>query len=108
MYISDVPSICFGRAFTNIGRITGRSRDVRASFSILSQRVVREKTPGPSCPRIPAGGGHAGLAINKLCVAVAGEARYLMCEIQGVREKEEEPFKVSSPILLLLLYNSHT
>ena len=44
---------------------------------------------------------------NSLSVAVAGEARYLMCEIQGVREKEEEPFKVISPILHLLLYHPH-
>ena len=29
---------------------------VRASVSNLQQRVVREKTPGPSCPQNPAGG----------------------------------------------------
>jgi len=29
---------------------------VRASVSVLQQRVVRERTPGPSCPQIPAGG----------------------------------------------------
>jgi len=35
--------------------------------------------------------------------AVAGEARYLMCEIQGVREKEDEPFKVMSPFFFFFI-----
>ena len=29
---------------------------VRASISVLPKRVVRERTPGPSCPQNPAGG----------------------------------------------------
>ena len=33
-----------------------RSTGVCASVSVLQQRVVRERTPGPSCPLTPAGG----------------------------------------------------
>ena len=40
-----------------------------STVSVLQQREVRERTPGPSCPQIPQGvsvRGHAGLVINKL------------------------------------------
>ena len=33
---------------------------VRTSVSVLQQRVVRERTQGPSCPQIPARGPSAG------------------------------------------------
>ena len=46
------------------------------AVSILQQRVVRERTPVPSCPRTTAGGlvlvpGHAGHVINKLLRAIS-------------------------------------
>ena len=50
---------------------------VRACVSVLQQRVVRERTLGPSCPQTPQGvlvRGHAGRVINKLSSCVQGSA----------------------------------
>jgi hypothetical protein len=42
---------------------------VSASVSVLKQRVVSVRTPGPSCPQLVLVRGHAGPVINKLSQA---------------------------------------
>ena len=73
---------------------------VRAPVSVLQQQVVRERTPGPSCPHTPAWGlrGHAGLVINKLpygaasCTLPRSPRLSLYCGLQGyLAHKKTKP-----------------